>query len=69
MATFNINTAGFGIAALFVIVWALALAYWKIGKVENTWATASPSRPAQVQGGQQTATIAPAADPGTPATS
>jgi high-affinity nickel-transport protein len=47
MANFNINQAGFGIAALFAIVWALALAYWKIGKVEAAWTTspgaASPS--------------------------
>ena len=37
MANFNINIAGFCIAALFVIVWAAALAYWKFGHVEARW--------------------------------
>jgi high-affinity nickel-transport protein len=39
MAYFNINRAGFAIAALFVIVWATALAYWKLADVENKWST------------------------------
>jgi nickel/cobalt transporter (NiCoT) family protein len=37
MANFNINVAGFCIAALFVLVWAAALAYWRWGKVEDRW--------------------------------
>jgi high-affinity nickel-transport protein len=37
MANFNINVAGFCIAALFVAVWAVALAYWHWGKVESKW--------------------------------
>jgi len=37
MANFNINTAGFCIAALFVAVWAAALAYWRFGRVEARW--------------------------------
>ena len=41
MANFDINKAGFGIAALFVVVWAAALGYWKIAKVETSWAAAS----------------------------
>ncbi len=48
MAGFNINLAGFCIAGLFVLVWALALAYWRLGDVEARWAanvTAGPSRP------------------------
>ncbi len=39
-ANFNINVAGFCIAALFVIVWAGALAYWRWGNVETRWNTA-----------------------------
>jgi high-affinity nickel-transport protein len=39
MANFNINHAGFAIAGLFVVVWAVALAYWKLGNVEAKWAT------------------------------
>jgi len=37
MATFNIDAAGFCIAGLFVIVWAVALAYWRFGNVEARW--------------------------------
>jgi high-affinity nickel-transport protein len=37
MANFNINVAGFVIAAMFVLVWAAALAYWRWGKVEDRW--------------------------------
>ena len=37
MANFNINVAGFCIAALFVAVWAAALAYWRWGNVEARW--------------------------------
>jgi nickel/cobalt transporter (NiCoT) family protein len=37
MASFNINLAGFCIAGLFVLVWAVALAYWRLGNVESRW--------------------------------
>jgi high-affinity nickel-transport protein len=37
MSNFNINKAGFAIAALFVIVWAIAIAYWRYGNVETRW--------------------------------
>ena len=37
MANFNINVAGFCIAAMFVIVWAAALIYWRVGRVETRW--------------------------------
>jgi len=37
MSNFNINTAGFAIVALFVVVWAAALAYWRFGDVEARW--------------------------------
>src|SRR6202034_3140566 len=35
MANFNINVAGFVIAAMFVLVWAAAFVYWRAGKVED----------------------------------
>ena len=38
MASFDINTAGFAIAGLFIVVWAAALAYWRFGNVEARWA-------------------------------
>jgi high-affinity nickel-transport protein len=51
MANFNINVAGFCIAALFVLVWAAALAYWRWGKVETRWAANVPAAgPAQDSG-------------------
>ena len=39
MANFNVNVAGFCIAALFVMVWAIALAYWRWGDVEVRWSS------------------------------
>jgi high-affinity nickel-transport protein len=51
MANFNTNVAGFCIAALFVLVWAAALAYWRWGKVETRWAANVPAAdPAQDSG-------------------
>jgi high-affinity nickel-transport protein len=50
MANFNINLAGFCIAALFVAVWAVALAYWRFGNVEARWSSgvaAGPGQPPQ----------------------
>jgi high-affinity nickel-transport protein len=44
MANFNINIAGFCIAALFVLVWAAALAYWRWGNVEDRWTANVPAR-------------------------
>jgi high-affinity nickel-transport protein len=37
MANFNINVAGFCIAGLFIVVWAIALTYWRVGNVEARW--------------------------------
>jgi nickel/cobalt transporter (NiCoT) family protein len=45
MANFNINVAGFCIAALFVGVWAIALAYWRLGNVEARWTSTLPAAP------------------------
>jgi nickel/cobalt transporter (NiCoT) family protein len=46
MANFDINRAGFTIAGLFVVVWALALAVWHFGRIESrtTMALAGPGR-------------------------
>jgi high-affinity nickel-transport protein len=48
VANFNINRAGFAIAGLFAMVWAIAIAYWRIAKVEQRWAT-----PCVVQSGDR----------------
>jgi nickel/cobalt transporter (NiCoT) family protein len=47
MANFDINRAGFVIAGLFVVVWLAAVAYWRLGRVEQRWATATPQAMAQ----------------------
>jgi high-affinity nickel-transport protein len=37
MASFDLNRAGFIVVGLFVVVWVLAMAIWKVGKVEAKW--------------------------------
>jgi high-affinity nickel-transport protein len=37
VGSIDINTAGFIVAALFVVVWAAAVAFWKLGNVEARW--------------------------------
>jgi high-affinity nickel-transport protein len=37
LENFNINTAGFVIVGVFVLTWALALAVWHLGKIEQKW--------------------------------
>jgi high-affinity nickel-transport protein len=43
MANFNINVAGFCIAGLFILVWAVALSYWRMGNVEAKWSANVPA--------------------------
>jgi high-affinity nickel-transport protein len=40
---FDINTAGFVIVGLFVVTWAIAVAVWRFGRVEERWT--APARP------------------------
>jgi nickel/cobalt transporter (NiCoT) family protein len=37
MYRFNINTAGFVIVGMFVVVWAVAMAVWRFGHIEEKW--------------------------------
>ena len=37
VATIDLNNVGFVIVGLFVLVWACALAYWRIARVEHRW--------------------------------
>ncbi|MCL2583571.1 MAG: HoxN/HupN/NixA family nickel/cobalt transporter [Streptosporangiales bacterium] len=37
MANFDINVAGFCIAGMFILIWAAAIIYWRVGKVEDKW--------------------------------
>jgi nickel/cobalt transporter (NiCoT) family protein len=41
LANFNLNTAGYLVVGLFVVVWALALTIWRFGKVEARWEAAA----------------------------
>jgi high-affinity nickel-transport protein len=41
MAAFDINRAGFAIAGLFVLVWAAAIAYWRVAKLDQRWTPAA----------------------------
>lgn len=43
VANFDINVAGMCIAAMFVIVWGVAVAYWRLGNVERRWGSSLPS--------------------------
>ncbi len=35
----DLNTIGYGIVALFIVVWGTALAVWKFGRIEQRWST------------------------------
>ena len=39
LASFNINTAGIFIVVVFVVTWAVALAIWHFGRIEQKWET------------------------------
>jgi len=40
MANFDLNTAGFMVVGLFVVIWGAALAFWRFGNVEDKWEAA-----------------------------
>ncbi len=37
LENFNINTAGFVIVGVFIVTWAVALAVWRFGRIEQKW--------------------------------
>src|SRR5499427_8661673 len=41
LADFNINKAGFVVVGVFVVTWAVALAVWHFGKIEQKWEAAA----------------------------
>ena len=45
IGTVNINQAGFVIAGIFILTWAVALSAWHFGKIEHKWDTAQPAPP------------------------
>jgi high-affinity nickel-transport protein len=50
MANFDLNTAGFMVVGLFVVVWAVALTVWRFGNVEARW-EASAKRHSELPSG------------------
>jgi nickel/cobalt transporter (NiCoT) family protein len=44
MQNANINTLGFIIVGLFVVVWAVAIAVWRFGHVEEKWSVGMAAR-------------------------
>ncbi len=49
IAGLDLDNVGFVIVGLFVVVWAVALAYWRLAKVEQRWAARTvPATPAAV---------------------
>jgi high-affinity nickel-transport protein len=63
LANFNLNAAGFAIAALFVVTWVIAMAIWRLWRIEDRWAVplsapepllAGAAMPAGVSGRDET---------------
>jgi high-affinity nickel-transport protein len=45
-ANLGLNYVGYGIVALFIATWGVALAVWKLGRVEQRWSTRLAPGPA-----------------------
>jgi high-affinity nickel-transport protein len=50
LASFNLNTAGYLVVGLFVLVWSVALMIWRFGRVEARWEAAA-ARSTEQRGG------------------
>jgi high-affinity nickel-transport protein len=37
IASFDLNKIGYGVVAIFIVVWAVALLYWRLARVEERW--------------------------------
>jgi high-affinity nickel-transport protein len=52
LGSFNINKAGVYMVGIFVVVWVIALAIWRFGRIEARWeSSAELSRPSRPIGG------------------
>ena len=40
IAGIDLNNAGFAIVGLFVLAWIVAIAYWRLAKVDQRWSPA-----------------------------
>ena len=46
IANVNLDLVGYAIVALFVLTWAVAVAIWKLGRIEERWSAGLDSAPA-----------------------
>ena len=44
IAGISLNNVGFMIVGIFIVVWAVAIGYWRIAHVEQRWAPSQPPR-------------------------
>jgi high-affinity nickel-transport protein len=51
MGNFDINKAGLVIVGVFVLTWAVALAIWHFGKIEQKWGATQPAGPTAAERG------------------
>ncbi|GAA4399390.1 Nickel transporter NicT [Tsukamurella soli] len=51
MADFDINTAGFIVVGVFLVVWVAAIVYWRFARVEQRWsgAASAPQRVREIE--------------------
>ncbi len=47
VAGLDLNTIGYGVVGVFVLVWLLALAVWKFGRIEERWSTGLQTAPTE----------------------
>jgi high-affinity nickel-transport protein len=45
LAGLDLNNVGFLVVGLFVVVWAAAIGYWKLARVESRWPGEAASAP------------------------
>jgi hypothetical protein len=49
IGTLDLNLVGYVIVGLFVAVWAIALAVWRFGRIEQKWASPLPQAAADTE--------------------
>ncbi|MGI8846906.1 MAG: HoxN/HupN/NixA family nickel/cobalt transporter [Candidatus Dormibacteria bacterium] len=62
----NLNAIGYIIVGLFVVTWAIAIAIWRFGKIEERWALAPAGMPSSAGGATATEYTATHAAPEEP---
>jgi high-affinity nickel-transport protein len=43
-SSLDLNIVGYGIVALFALTWAVALAIWRFGRIEQRWSASEETR-------------------------